>query len=167
MGHTNMIQGKNSTTRLGLLESLKKYRNYNTGSEFLSPELQDYAFVRLEGTISAQAPDGGFLRIGVNGAEADMFHKVLGIAQTVWLFHNRKIIFSALPQFEFTAEFSFYDEMATVEFTAQQSLNAAINPLKAYGVIKNLPYPLKIQITHTTGRDILMQNMNLYGVKAE
>ena len=158
---------KTNQVRIGLLESLRKYRNYNAGSEFLTPDLQDYAFVRLEGTLSSKSVNGGFLKIGVNGAAEDMYHKVLGIAQTVWLFHNRKIDFSALPQFEFTAEFSFYADMAIVEFTAQQSLNAAINPLKAYGVIKNLPYPLKIQITHTTGEDILMQDMNLYGVKAE
>ena len=160
-----MIQGKTSTVRLGLLESIRKYRNYNAGSEFLSQELQDYSFVRLEGTISSKSVNGGYLRIGVNGADNDMFQKVLGIAQEVWLVHNRKIHFSALPQFEFTIEFSFYADMAVVEFTAQQSLNAAINPLKAYAVIKNLPYPLKIQIVHTTGEDILMQNMNLYGVK--
>ena len=165
MGHTNMIQGKTSTVRLGLLESLKKYRNYNAGSEFLSQELQDYSFVRLEGTVSSKA-NGGFLNIGVNGAVINMRQKVLGIAQTEWLIHNRKIIFSALPQFEFTAEFSFYDSMAVVEFTAQQSLNAAANPLKAYAIITNLPNPLRIQIVHTTGEDILMQNMNLYGVKA-
>ena len=158
------IQRKTSSTRLGLLESIKKYREHKAGSEFLTPELQDYAFVRLEGTLSANS-DNGFLRIGVNGAAGDMYYKVLGIAQVNWLFHNAKIAFSALDQFEFTAEFSFHNDMAIVEFTAQQSLNAAINPLKAYGVIKNLPYPLKIQIIHTTGDDIILNDMNLYGVK--
>ena len=159
---------KTNQVRIGLLESLKKYRNHNAGSVFLSQDLSDYSFVRFEGTITGTDTDPtGFMRIGVNGAADDMFIKILGIAQTVWLVHNQKIPFSVLPQFEITIEYSFHGNMATVEFTAQQSLNVAINPLKAYGVIRNLPYPRKIEITHTQNGDIILQNMNLYGVKAE
>ena len=167
MGRASMtLIPKTNQVRIGLLESIKKYRNHNAGSEFLTPELQDYAFVRLEGSLSASSENGGFLRIGVNGNADDMNNKVLGIAQVNWLIHNAKIAFSALDQFELTAEFSFYDNMGIVEFTAQQTLNAAINPLKAYGVIENLPYPLKIQIKHTLDEDIILNDMNLYGVKA-
>ena len=165
MGRASMIQGKTSVTRLGLLESIKKYRNYNAGSEFLTPEVQDYAFIRLEGSLSSSSANGGFLRIGVNGNANDTHNKVLGIAQVNWLIHNAKIAFSALDEFELTAEFSFYDNMGLIEFTAQQTLNAAINPLKAYAVIQDLPYPLKIQIKHTLDEDIILNDMNLYGVR--
>ena len=92
MGRASMIQGKTSVTRLGLLESIKKYRNYNAGSEFLTPEVQDYAFIRLEGSLSSSSANGGFLRIGVNGNANDTHNKVLGIAQVNWLIHNALFI---------------------------------------------------------------------------
>ena len=58
-GVRDMIQGKTSVTRLGLLESIKKYRNHNAGSEFLTPEVQDYAFIRLEGSLSSSSAQRG------------------------------------------------------------------------------------------------------------
>ena len=45
MGHTNMtIQRKTSVARLGLLESIKKYRNYNAGSEFFNTRTTGLCF---------------------------------------------------------------------------------------------------------------------------